>query len=271
MPQENQNLTLKSLKTIIMSLKMSGFSYIEPEALDTISAMVKELPSNEMLDKNFNDARFIKSVTHQIGEIMNLINIYGTKNFEYLQRHKSIKNLPPRYKVMDWKRASVNALIKTSKMIDDNGDGNGANKLISLAESILSGDVDKFYENIYRLSQFKVIPQNPEQVDSNNQLTNYQTSLRALSFVNNVLQMTEQINSDITELESILNVGDTSMKDAVNKAVTQAISKTEAYNVLAQMNLISSVESLTDKSQVDQIVNIVNKNISSIQSNQQPK
>lgn len=148
MPSSNQNLTLDSLKTIIMSLKMSGFSYIEPEALDTISMMIKDLPTNEALEKGSNDARFIKSVTHQVGEIMRLINIYGTKNFEYLQRHKSVKNLPPRYKVMDWKRASVNSIIKASKSIDDQGDANGAIKLINIADSILNDDIRGFYENI---------------------------------------------------------------------------------------------------------------------------
>lgn len=122
---------------------------------------------------------------------------------------------------------------------------------------------------IYKVAQFKYIPQNPNEVNSDNQLTNLQTALRALSFVNTIIQNLEQINSNISSLESALNVGDTKIKDSVNQAVIQALSQTEAYNVLTQMNLISSVKSLTDKSQVDQIVNVVNKNISSIQSTPQ--
>lgn len=99
---DNLDFNLADLRAIIHALKMASLSFIEPEALTIIKLRITGLPSPEQLleftPKNLDGVR------KEVGNIMMLIDSYGTKNFEFKERHKSLKNnLPPRYKVLDWK------------------------------------------------------------------------------------------------------------------------------------------------------------------------
>ena len=118
MAEFDQNLTVDELKAIIQGLRMSGFSFVEPEALSQIQFRIKNLPVGEEMDKLADDPVSIKNIVHEIGELMRLLEIYGSKNSEYKARFQSLKGLPPRYKVLEWrnKKAENNMNIKTAEI-----------------------------------------------------------------------------------------------------------------------------------------------------------
>lgn len=128
---------------------MSGFSFVEPEALDQINFLIKQLPGPEQLNKIGLDPRETSRVKQQVGEIMKMIDIYGVKNFEYKTRYKAIKNLPPRYKVVDWNKSkkatasTVNGLIKASAVLKEKGKEKISERVMLLAEKIRSSDMSE--------------------------------------------------------------------------------------------------------------------------------
>jgi len=151
--ENKKELSLQDLRVIIRSLKMSGFSFVEPEALDQINFLIKNLPGPEQLNKIGSDPRETSRVKQQVGEIMKLIDIYGVKNFEYKTRYKAIKNLPPRYKVVDWdktKKASINGLIRVSAVLEAKGKNKISERVMLLAEKIRSSDMGE--EDIIKLA-----------------------------------------------------------------------------------------------------------------------
>lgn len=104
MPTEPK-LSIEEIRTIIHGLKMSGLSFIEEGAKEEIQAMINALPSSEMIDKLAQTPASIKHLLRDVGNIMKIIEMYGKRDIEYKTRYKSRTGLPPRYKVLDWKKS----------------------------------------------------------------------------------------------------------------------------------------------------------------------
>lgn len=146
---KNQDLSLQDLRVIIHGLKMAGFANIEPEALDQIKFRIKSLPSAEELNDLGEDLGSMKRIAKEIGELMRLLEIYGKKNTEFKARFESLKGLPPRYKVLDFKKqlldkaASMNntkfvrQVIGISCIADSKGHAIVAKQLNDLAKHAL--------------------------------------------------------------------------------------------------------------------------------------
>ena len=131
-----QDISLQDLRAIIHGLKIAGFSSIEDGASDHITFRIRSLPSAETL-VTLNPKLF-RDVIKEVGEIMRLIEIFSSKNPEFKARFKSKKKLPPRYKVLDWRKASMNNqivkdLVKMSSIADEKGHEVIASKLLRCA------------------------------------------------------------------------------------------------------------------------------------------
>ena len=152
MAEFDKNLTLDELKTIIHGLRMSGFSSVEPEALSQIQFRIKNLPVSEEMDKLADDPVSLKNIVHEIGEIMRLLDIYGSKNSEYKARFQSLKGLPPRYKVLEWKSKPENnmnkaasiakELVRLSSEMDEKGQIKISQKMIVCAKYAMNDELD---------------------------------------------------------------------------------------------------------------------------------
>jgi len=156
MPLENTvDVTLQDLRAIIHGLKMTSLSFVEPEALDEIEAMIKSLPGAEELNQYAMDPPSLKQLQAQIGGIMRIIELYSKRDSEYKTRYKSRTGLPPRYPVLEWrdqmpiaasktsktnkmeiKNSLVKNLIRLSQDIDNEGLFNFASSLLSCAKDI---------------------------------------------------------------------------------------------------------------------------------------
>lgn len=120
---------------------------------------------------------------------------------------------------------------------------------------------------IIKISQFNLIPQNPgAQSDPSVQLQNLQNAQIALDYFNNVRETSSALLANITELEDALGVGDTGLKQQLETTLRTAITKTPAFNLLAQMNFVSSIDNLLDQNQMSNVRNIILKNIQAISS-----
>lgn len=117
MPLENTvDVTLQDLRAIIHGLKMASLSFVEPEALDEIEAMIKSLPGAEELNQYAMDPPSLKQLQAQIGGIMRIIELYSKRDSEYKTRYKSRTGLPPRYPVLEWRDQMPIAASKINKM-----------------------------------------------------------------------------------------------------------------------------------------------------------
>ena len=146
--EKNQDLTLQDIRVIIHGLKMSGFACIEPEALDQIKFRIKSLPNPEELNGLTDELGSIKSIAKEVGEVMRLLEIYGKKGPEYKARFESLKGLPPRYKVLEWRKnmSSTNfarQLVKISSDADYAGKVVLSGKILSLAEKSLDESISE--------------------------------------------------------------------------------------------------------------------------------
>lgn len=121
---------------------------------------------------------------------------------------------------------------------------------------------------IFKISQVgRMIVQNPNMpVDNSVQLTNLQNAQQAILYFTDLQDSIEQINANIDELESKLDVGDIGIKKQLQNVLLQAMEKTNAYSILTHMNLISGVNSLVDRNQMSQVNNVILKNIQTLQS-----
>ena len=113
-----QNIELQDMMNIVHGLKMSGLSFVEPDALDYIQDRINELPSSEQLEVIYDDPREVKRLCAAVGSIMKMIEDYGMRNEEFSARHKAKTKLPPRYKVLKWEKAGLDMRMK-KKAIDD--------------------------------------------------------------------------------------------------------------------------------------------------------
>jgi len=122
---------------------MAGFASIEPEALDQIRFRIKGLPNPEELNALNGDPVSLKRLAKEVGEIMHLLEIYGKKGPEFKARFESLKGLPPRYKVLEWRKANmkntdfVRQVVKLSAIVDSKGHGEISDKLNSFAKNVL--------------------------------------------------------------------------------------------------------------------------------------
>lgn len=140
------NLSVQDIKTIIHGLKMAGFSFVDPQALSEINAMIKSLPGPEEIDGlTENGMESIKKIAIDVGRIMRLIEIYGQRDQEYKSRYKARTGLPPRYKVMEWRKAMkqetkqlVKELVQASSIADSKGKFIVAEKLVKCAKKVQS-------------------------------------------------------------------------------------------------------------------------------------
>ena len=121
----------------------------------------------------------------------------------------------------------------------------------------------KLSQNFQRIQQNPNAPSNPDI-----QLQNLQNSQEAINYFNNVITSMEQVMASLRELEDTLGLGDIGTRNQISQLIKQAIMQTPAYNLLSQMNFISSVDNLLDKNQINNVKTIILKNVQSIQSGQ---
>jgi len=119
---------------------------------------------------------------------------------------------------------------------------------------------------IYKIAQeFQMMPQNPGQQNNPNvQLQNLQSSQEALQYFKNVVDESEQIATSIRNLESTLGITDNSLVNQFQTAIQQYSMQTPAFNLLAQMNLISSIENLMNQNDLSRVETLILTNIQSM-------
>ena len=139
--------SIEELKDIIKGLRMSTFSFVDPNAIDEINHMIQTLPVPEELDR-LTLPMAIKKIRKDVGNIMRIIELYGKRDKEYKIRYKSRTGLPPRYKVLEWRSAMkksefLKEMVKVSSVADDKGNADIAGKLILFAKKVQEGNVEE--------------------------------------------------------------------------------------------------------------------------------
>ena len=119
---------------------------------------------------------------------------------------------------------------------------------------------------IYKIAQsFEMIPQDPNvQNDPNVQLQNLQNAQQAIQYFKDVTTATEQIMADLRALEETMGMGDIGLRSQILGMVKQAAASSPAFNLLAHMNLIASVDNLLDAGELNNIQNLILTNLNSI-------
>jgi hypothetical protein len=146
-----QDLSLQDLRAIIHGLKMAGFTSVDEGAADHIKFRINSLPSAEALSQISQNPKAFRDIIVEVGEIMRIVEAYSKQGSEYSARFKSKKKLPPRYKVLEWrkdmknekeiqndKKAAVVTFVKMSSDMDNIGHGIISGKLLKCASSIQS-------------------------------------------------------------------------------------------------------------------------------------
>jgi len=136
----------ENLKELVKNLRICGFSHVEQSALQKIQELIKDLPAPENID-GYDDHK-IKMLEGYIGDIQKLIETYSKRDMESKLRHIDLTNMPPRYKILDWRRNMksneiVKNIIKLSSEIDDKGYGEISGKMIKCAKNILENKVNE--------------------------------------------------------------------------------------------------------------------------------
>ena len=103
-----QDLSLQDLRAIIHGLKMAGFSSVDEGASDHIKFRINSLPSAEALSQISQNPKVFRDIIVEVGEIMRMVETYSKQGSEYSARFKSKKKLPPRYKVLEWRKYMKN-------------------------------------------------------------------------------------------------------------------------------------------------------------------
>jgi len=112
-----------------------------------------------------------------------------------------------------------------------------------------------------------MIPQNPgAQNDPNVQLQNLQNAQGAIAYFRGIIAASEDVMASLRELEDSFGVGDVGLRNEVQEAIKNIAMQTPAFNILAQMNFVSSVDNILDSNQLNNVEVIINNNIGSIQS-----
>lgn len=121
---------------------------------------------------------------------------------------------------------------------------------------------------IYKIAQnFEMLPQDPgSQNDPNIQLQNLQNSQQALQYFKQVVASSETVMANLRELEDTLGMGDIGLRTQFADMIKAASQQTPAFNLLAQMNLISSIDNLLDQNELNNVETLITTNISSMSS-----
>jgi len=121
---------------------------------------------------------------------------------------------------------------------------------------------------IYKLAQnFEMIPQDPQApTDPNVQLQNLQNAQSALQYFGEVMSASEGIMASLRGLEDTLGVGDIGLRSNFTEMIKAAVQQTPAFNLLAHMNLISSVDNLLSQNELNNVSTLISTNISSMSS-----
>lgn len=136
---------ITDLRAVILALKMATLTSVEEYASTEIKQLIKNLPSAETMNDLGDSPDGLKDVRDTVGYILGLINSYGQRNAQSKARYQSKTNLPPRYKVMDWRsdmekeaKSFVKELVRISSVADGKGDSDIASKSIVCAKAIRS-------------------------------------------------------------------------------------------------------------------------------------
>ena len=121
---------------------------------------------------------------------------------------------------------------------------------------------------IYKISQnFEILPQDPNaQNDPNIQLQNLQNAQKAIQYFKEIISVSEKVMTDLRELEDKLGIGDIDMRSQFQETIKMAAQQTGAFNLLAQMNLISSIDNLLNQGELNNVEILINTNIQSMSS-----
>ena len=167
-------MDVRQLRAIIHGLKMSGLSFVDADALDAIKQRIKFLPSPEELNSISGNPESIKKVAKEIGEIIKLIEVYGKRGVEKKVREKSMKNLPPRYQVLEWrdnmenKANVVKVMVRTSSVLDEKGNAELSKVFLKCANNImdetitekqLTDAIERLGKSGYTEEQLQVVAQ----------------------------------------------------------------------------------------------------------------
>ena len=105
------------------------------------------------------------------------------------------------------------------------------------------------------------IPNNPDV-----QLQNLQNSQAAIQYFQEVMAASDQIMASLRALEDTLGLGDIGLRSQFENTIKQAAASTPAFNLLTQMNMISSIDNLLDQGELTNVQTLINTNIQSISS-----
>ena len=99
---------------------------------------------------------------------------------------------------------------------------------------------------IYKIAQdFQMITQNPAALnDPDVQLQNLQNAQAALEYFSTLVVASQNVASALNEMEEALGLGDLGLSSQFADTIKQAAMQTPAFNLLAQMNLVSSIDNL---------------------------
>ena len=148
---ELQKIDMTDLRAIIHALKMATFTFVEEDASVEIRELIKRLPSPEQVNQLGELPSGLVDVRETVGYILGLIDTYGQRGSEFKARYKAKTKLPPRYKVMEWKRNKasngrsemrkeavdlVKQLVRISSNVDKDGHGRLSGDLIIIAKAV---------------------------------------------------------------------------------------------------------------------------------------
>lgn len=280
MPEETKEkgLSLQELRAIIHSLKMNALVFLEPEVIEQIQALIKELPSPETLGKLEGNEKALKQVKDMVGYIMSLIDYYGTKGKEFKVRYKSIRKLPPRYKVVEWRDACTKQIVKMSKTADDKNLGYLSERLLNIVTGDINDDfvieikdtikdmnnagLNEEAWDLYKMAQAfnsTMIVQNPGQpTDPGADLTNLNEAKRAFAYFSELVNKLNEIKVPLTDIEKMLDVGGLNLVQQVEQSVKSAMAQTKAFSFLSHMKKLTSVDDVFNESFLSQQLSLIN-------------
>ena len=254
--EENQELVLQDVRVMIHQLKMDGFAGIEPEAIDQIKFRIKGLPEPEELNSMTGDVLSLKRMAKEIGEIMHLLEIYGKKGPEFKTRYESLKGMPPRYKVLEWRAANMNTdfvrqVIKLSAKVDFEGHPKVAQTLNVLAKKALNfediqEDTDKAVKALSDIHMgkeaqgvkdffSKMVGRDPGNIATKNREAINRATYNALTYIKRLMDADDFDTGKIRQL--IGKIQDTNVKAQLSTYVEQ-IDQTERnfFNMIEKMS-----------------------------------
>jgi len=118
--------------------------------------------------------------------------------------------------------------------------------------------------------QFQMIQQDPNSpANPDIQSQNLQNAQAALAYFRNLTEASQQAESALRNLEEQIGM-DLNLTTQFQGLIRQAVGNTPAFNLLAQMNFVSSVDSLLDANQISSVETIINNNLQGMKANELP-